>query len=111
MDLHGKAILDLGCGEGRYFRTLKEKGAVVTGIDPVPQFVKHARSMDPESRYVEGVAEPLLLEDGSFDIALGYRSFVETKGSWKQRGQDSLIGLNLVIPSSSHLDYAGLITS
>ena len=58
LDLHGKAILDLGCGEGCYFRTLKEKGAVDTGIDPIPQFVKHARSMDPESRYVEGVAEP-----------------------------------------------------
>lgn len=76
-DLHGKAILDLGCGEGRYCRTLKEKGAVVTGIDPVPQFVKHARSLDSESRYVEGVAETLPFEDGSFDIVLSYLSFVD----------------------------------
>ena len=76
-DVQGKAILDLGCGEGRYCRTLKEKGAVVTGIDPVPQFVQHARSLDSESRYVEGSAESLPFADGSFDIVLSYLSLVD----------------------------------
>lgn len=76
-NLQGKAILDLGCGEGRYVRMLKEKGATVTGIDPVPQFVKHARSLDLDSRYVEGRAESLPFADGSFDIVLSYLSFVD----------------------------------
>lgn len=76
-DPRGKAILDLGCGEGRYCRLLKEKGAVVTGIDPVSQFVEHARSLDSESIYVEGAAESLPFADGSFDIVLSYLSFVD----------------------------------
>ena len=76
-DVQGQAVLDLGCGEGRYSRRLVEKGAVVTGIDPVPSFIERARSLDPESRYIEGVAESLPFEDGSFDIVLSYLSLVD----------------------------------
>ena len=76
-DIQGKAILDLGCGEGRFSRTLKDKGAVVTGIDPVPQFIEYARSLDTESRYVNGTAEALPFADGSFDIVLSYLSVVD----------------------------------
>lgn len=76
-DVQGKAILDLGCGEGRYSRTLKDKGAVVTGVDPVPQFIEHARSLDSESRYFEGTAEALQFTDGSFDVVLSYLSVVD----------------------------------
>lgn len=75
--VQNKAILDLGCGEGRYSRTLKNKGAMVTGIDPVPKFIEYARSLDSESRYVEGTAESLPFADGSFDIVLSYLSFVD----------------------------------
>ncbi len=77
LEIQGKAILDLGCGEGRYSRMLKDKGAVVTGIDPVPQFIEHARSLDSESRYLEGTAEALPFADGSFDIVLCYLSVVD----------------------------------
>ena len=76
-DVRGKAILDLGCGEGRYARILNSKGAVVTGIDPVPQFISHACSRDSESSYVEGTAESLPFADGSFDIVLSYLSFID----------------------------------
>ena len=77
VDKRGKAVLDLGCGEGRYSRILQGSGAVVTGIDPVPQFINHARSLDPESTYVEGKAEQLPFEDNSFDIVLSYLSIVD----------------------------------
>lgn len=76
-DVEGAAILDLGCGEGRYSRKLKNKGAVVTGIDPVPKFIQRARSLDSESSYVEGRAEALPFAKGSFDMTLSYLSFVD----------------------------------
>ena len=76
-DQRGKTVLDLGCGEGRYSRILQGNGAVVTGIDPVPQFIAHARSLDSVSTYVEGQAEALPFEDNSFDIVLSYLSIVD----------------------------------
>lgn len=72
-----KAVLDLGCGEGRYSRILQGKGALVTGIDPVPQFIKRARSLDSVSTYVEGTAENLPFERSSFDIVLSYLTFID----------------------------------
>lgn len=76
-EIKGQAVLDLGCGEGRYSRRLKDKGAIVTGIDPVPKFIELARSRDSESRYVEGIAESLPFADGSFDIVLSYLSIID----------------------------------
>ncbi|MEM7317275.1 MAG: class I SAM-dependent methyltransferase [Planctomycetota bacterium] len=76
-DVAGKAVLDLGCGEGRYARILHNRGAQVTGIDPVQQFVERARSLDPDSTYVQGEAEELPFDDASFDIVLSYLSFVD----------------------------------
>ncbi|MBT9316206.1 class I SAM-dependent methyltransferase [Leptothoe spongobia] len=73
----GKAVLDLGCGEGRYSRILQDNGALVTGIDPVPQFIERARSLDPMSTYVEGTAEDLPFESTSFDIVLSYLTFID----------------------------------
>ena len=63
-DVGGLTVLDLGCGEGRYSRILKERGAIVTGLDPVPQFIERARSLDPESTYVEAAADPVYLISG-----------------------------------------------
>lgn len=77
VDVQGKAVLDLGCGEGRYARKLQANGALVSGIDPVPQFIERARSLDSVSTYVEGIAEELPFKDNSFDIVLSYLSFVD----------------------------------
>ena len=50
---------------------------MVTGIDPVPQFIAHARSLDSVSTYVQGKAEELPFEDNSFDMVLSYLSIVD----------------------------------
>ena len=76
-DMQGKTVLDLGCGEGRYSRKLKTKGAGVTGIYPVPPVIAHARKHDADSTYVEGRAEKLPFDDGSFDVVLSYLSVVD----------------------------------
>ncbi|GAB5406584.1 MAG: class I SAM-dependent methyltransferase [Aureliella sp.] len=79
-NVRGRKVLDLGCGEGRYSRILNAKGAVVTGIDPVPKFIERARALDQDSNYVEGTAESLCFPDEYFDIVLSYLSFVDIEG-------------------------------
>ncbi|MDJ1174309.1 class I SAM-dependent methyltransferase [Roseofilum capinflatum] len=44
-DLHGKSILDLGCGEGIHSRNFKKNGAArVVGVDISPKMIELARA-------------------------------------------------------------------
>jgi 2-polyprenyl-3-methyl-5-hydroxy-6-metoxy-1,4-benzoquinol methylase len=44
-DLHGKKVLDLGCGTGRITRYLASQGAIVHGMDFSAKSIEIARSM------------------------------------------------------------------
>src|SRR5438128_12436455 len=48
-DVSGKAILDLGCGEGGYARALYRGGAKVTGVDGSERLIEVARQRARES--------------------------------------------------------------
>src|SRR5204862_919199 len=54
-----RKALDVGCGEGRFCRMLKQQGVDVTGIDPTTALLTVARSRDPEGTYLDAVAERL----------------------------------------------------
>ncbi|WP_157536657.1 class I SAM-dependent methyltransferase [Kitasatospora mediocidica] len=46
VELSGRSILDLGCGEGIITRALAARGARVTGIDPSPRMIEHAQAAE-----------------------------------------------------------------
>ncbi len=75
--VEGLAILDVGCGEGRYAAMLASKGATVTGIDPVGVFIKRASSRCPTGTFVQGFAEAVPFESQSFDLVLSYLSIID----------------------------------
>jgi SAM-dependent methyltransferase len=75
--LKPKTVLDVGCGEGRFCRMLAEHGVEVTGIDPTPSFITHARERDPAGRYLQASAEALPLDDSSFDLVVSYLSLID----------------------------------
>jgi SAM-dependent methyltransferase len=72
-----KKVLDVGCGEGRFCRMLKQNGVLSTGIDPTPALVAAARARDPGSVYIEAAAERLPFEDESFDMVVSYLSLID----------------------------------
>lgn len=70
------AVLDVGCGPGHYTAHLRSLGVDATGLDPVPEFVNHARSVDPAGRYQIGSMEHLPVPSGSVAGILAWYSLI-----------------------------------
>lgn len=67
--VHGRRILDAGCGSGPLSAALREKGATVAGFDASAKMVELARhrlGQDTEL-HVMDLGEPLPFADESFD--------------------------------------------
>jgi SAM-dependent methyltransferase len=47
-------VVDVGCGPGHLTAYLQSLGVQVTGIDPVPEFISHAKSAYPETPFELG---------------------------------------------------------
>lgn len=67
-------VLDVGCGEGRLVRDLRDLGYDVTGIDGSPTLVAAARGADPEGRYELADAAALPFPNESADLVTAFMS-------------------------------------
>ncbi|MBU8543321.1 class I SAM-dependent methyltransferase [Roseomonas sp. ROY-5-3] len=72
-----RLALDIGCGEGRFCRMLRDRGIPAIGIDPTEALLAEARRRDPEGDYRPGRAEALPLTDGACDLAISYLSLID----------------------------------
>jgi ubiquinone/menaquinone biosynthesis C-methylase UbiE len=79
LDVRGRDVLDVGCGEGGLARRLASAGARVVGLDPQAltfQQTRGDRARAPEVAvsYVDGVAQSLPFLDASFDVVVFFNS-------------------------------------
>ena len=65
-------VLDIGCGNGRFYPLMKERKANYTGIDNSRGLLDEARGKFLEANFVEGDATALPFPDASFDIAYSF---------------------------------------
>lgn len=72
-----RSALDIGCGEGRFCRMLRDHGIAVTGIDPTAALIAAARHRDPQGDYRIGRAESLDLADMQVDLVLSYLMLID----------------------------------
>src|SRR5215510_13580985 len=72
LPLPGRRTVDIGCGEGRLTRHLKELGHQVVGIDASPSMVAAARQLDPSMDIRLADAATLPLNDGCADLAIAF---------------------------------------
>jgi SAM-dependent methyltransferase len=71
-DVAGRRILDLGCGAGPLFEALRDRGAVVTGIEPSAKMLELAvqRLGDGAALRQADLKDPLPFPDDAFDDAV-----------------------------------------
>jgi SAM-dependent methyltransferase len=69
--------LDVGCGEGRFCRMMRQRGIAAIGIDPTARLLEQARARDPGGDYREGRAELLEFADASFDLVVSYLTLID----------------------------------
>ena len=64
------AVVDIGCGPGHLTGYLHAAGCEVTGIDPVPEFIDHARRAHPQASFERGSVAELPLAGASVPASL-----------------------------------------
>jgi SAM-dependent methyltransferase len=73
----GRLTLDVGCGEGRVTRDLRELGHRVIGVDQSPTMIAAARESDPEGEYLVADAAAMPFQDEAADLAIGFMSLMD----------------------------------
>lgn len=74
-----RRALEVGCGEGRVSRALKELGHHVTATDPVAELVDAAAAARSADRYAVAPAAALPFDDGSFDLVVAYNVLMDVE--------------------------------
>jgi SAM-dependent methyltransferase len=69
--------LDVGCGEGRFCRLMRDHGIEAVGIDPTRALIEEARRRDPSGRYEIARAEELPFAAGCFDLVVSYVALLD----------------------------------
>jgi SAM-dependent methyltransferase len=70
-------VLEVGCGEGRVTRDLRERGYDAAAIDASPTLLAAAAERDPGGRYEVALAEALPFPDASLDLVVTYNVLMD----------------------------------
>lgn len=76
VELKGKKVADIGCGDGSLTRLMTRHGASVIGVECSPAQLKRARDQKPTGNeiYCEGLGEDLSFADDELDMVVFFNS-------------------------------------
>ncbi len=76
LELAGKRVIDVGCGDGGLVRLMARQGAQVLGVECSPRQLAKAQAAEKvaDERIVEGVAQELPAADASVDVVVFFNS-------------------------------------
>ena len=68
----GMKLLDIGCGNGRFYPVVIGRKPEYTGVDNSRGLLEEAQAKFPEAKFILGDATALPFPDGAFDIAYSF---------------------------------------
>jgi SAM-dependent methyltransferase len=78
-DVSGLAVLDAGCGTGYLSKKLRDRGALVTGIDVSERMIEIARAKHPDIDFrVDSCSALATVDDGHFDMVIANYVLMDT---------------------------------
>jgi 2-polyprenyl-3-methyl-5-hydroxy-6-metoxy-1,4-benzoquinol methylase len=78
-DVNGLTVLDAGCGTGYLSKKLRDRGALVTGIDFSERMIEIARTQHPDMDFrVDSCSELTTIDDGRFDLVIANYVLMDT---------------------------------
>lgn len=106
----GRRTLDLGCGEGRLSRDLKELGHKMVAVDASASMLSAAREADPTLEVHLADAAALPFADGEFDCVVAFMSLQDIddlEGAAREAARVLVPGGRLCIAVVHPLNSAG----
>jgi SAM-dependent methyltransferase len=82
--LRSRAVLDLGCGRGRWSKEYAARGAVVTGVDISTEAISALAEELPQHRFIAGDLAEMTFPDESLDVVNSV-TVLQHMPEWKQR--------------------------
>jgi ubiquinone/menaquinone biosynthesis C-methylase UbiE len=82
--LNGRAVLDLGCGRGRWSKEYAQRGATVTGADISPEAIRCLADEMPRHCFIAGDITALRFSDQQFDVVNSV-TVLQHMPEWKQQ--------------------------
>ena len=67
-------VLDIGCGNGRFYEVISERQTHYTGVDSSVGLLAEAKKKHPDVAFTFGDATALPFPDASFDIAYSFEN-------------------------------------
>ncbi len=65
-------VLDLGCGNGRFYDVLKSRQITYTGLDNSEALIEEAKKRHPEINFIVGDATKLPFTDSAFNLVYSF---------------------------------------
>jgi ubiquinone/menaquinone biosynthesis C-methylase UbiE len=105
-NLHGRKILDIGCGPGRDAKYFCGRGLEVTGIDLTLNFIKIASVDVPEAEFLPMDMRQLDFLENSFDGIWLDASFIHVP---KKEARKTLVGFKKVLKPDGLMFISGKV--